>query len=146
MSLFAPRSLDVPSRSPSRSVSVLAFLSGLLGGASAGLVAGPLGAVAGAIVGAGAGFLAGGAAESHGRSDDARDRHLDAAIGVTEGPMGTTLEQRRPARRPPGRDRWDLEALDAGGPPTLRDGGARSEEGADGPKTERRPRLHASKA
>jgi hypothetical protein len=63
-------------------------LVGALGGAGLGMVAGPPGMVAGAILGGAAGTLTSWALESNATDLEARNKRLDAEIGVIGGDIG----------------------------------------------------------
>lgn len=61
---------------------------GLTTGIVTGMMAGPVGLVLGIAIGGCAGFFAGAAMFRDARRRDARNRELDAIIGVSEGDLG----------------------------------------------------------
>jgi hypothetical protein len=61
---------------------------GLSTGIVTGMMGGPVGLVLGVAIGGVAGFFAGAAMFRDARRRDARNRELDAIIGVTEGDLG----------------------------------------------------------
>jgi len=65
-----------------------AGVAGAISGAAMGAMAGPPGAVAGAVIGGVVGVLAAGAAEANAVDLAARDRTLDAELGISEGDIG----------------------------------------------------------
>ncbi len=65
-------------------------------GAVTGAVGGPPGVIAGAIIGFLVGLLSGAIAEREDARKAARDRHLDAEIGVTRGSLGTKWVRHAP--------------------------------------------------
>jgi hypothetical protein len=72
--------------------------SGALAGAVVGSVAGPVGAAAGAVVGGVAGALAAAAMDIDSDRKVARDRKLDAEIGVSGGDLGAPNLKHPPAK------------------------------------------------
>jgi hypothetical protein len=74
-------------------------VAGAVAGAAVGAAAGPAGAVAGAAIGALAGALAGRALDVDAEQQAARDRQLDAELGVTEGTVGAPNLKHPPAER-----------------------------------------------
>ena len=72
---------------------------GLLAGIALGFVEGPKGAAIGALLGSLMGFVAGAVQQKENARAAARDRELDAVIGVTKGSLGA-----RPVRMRTGED------------------------------------------
>jgi universal stress protein A len=77
-----------------RTLAGASIVTGAVAGAATGALAGPVGAIAGGAVGSVVGAIAGSVLGREDARNDAHDRELDDAIGVTQGSIGMSAKMK----------------------------------------------------